>query len=449
MIENESCPLVKLECINGKYYCYDTNTNMILQITKELYQELIIMQNEGITKYEASLNVNESKKTILLLRKKGFFQGNKIAGINHPLTNYIEVLLHRAVNQLVLEVSEACNFRCRYCHQHSNDKFKSILMKYETARKGVDFLFENSKDETSVSITFYGGEPLINFETIRKTVEYVSEKFEIKDVDYNMTTNASLLNDEIIDFLIKNNFSLLISLDGDRCIQNYHRKFSKDGSDTFDVVWKNVCKIKEKNKTYFQQRVRFNAVLLPDDTPDDTYNFFTDNDIPLNRVNVTIADMTAIDYECNGAFYPLDCADEREETKEFDDFKNKLSSKANIPAEWHHSGPCVAGVRKLFISTDGTFFPCEKLDKASEASIGSLENGFNVEQVKKIMNVGRLSEDECKDCWAMRFCSLCVKQCITDNKICKETKLLFCGKERERIESFLRKYIETEANLNG
>lgn len=436
-------PVLKTFIKDKNFYCYDTYTNQLLKVSKEVFLEICELEKVGTTNYK--LNAKESiySKIVIDLMDKGFFKANFIKEVVHPLTEHVACLLTRSINQLILEVVEGCNFRCRYCHQAADFKnSRKGKMYLNTAFKSVDFLLEHSKDAEGVSITFYGGEPLLNFEIIKQTVCYANSKFKTKKVNYNITTNASLLNKSIIDFFVENEFSLLISLDGPPEIQNYHRKYKRNGEETFNNVWKNVLDIKKRYNEYFSKFVRFNAVILPGEEPENVISFFEKNGVLKEAVDTNDADLTGIDFF---AFIYQNS----ETLKKGDSFKKQYSNflksfmiKSPIPTVWHHSGPCVPGVRRLFIATNGDFYPCEKIDKKSSCIIGSLENGIYEERVTRFLNIGTISSNDCKACWALRFCETCVKECITEEGISYEKKKLICKQIQKKTLTFLSEYID-------
>lgn len=233
-------------------------------------------------------------------------------------------------------------------------------MSESVAFRSVDFLYEHSKDAYEVIITFYGGEPLLNFELIKAIVMYSKNKFKTKSVSYNMTTNGSILNDDIISFLIEYDFSLLISLDGDEEIQNQHRKYLHDGGSTFDAVWNNVKTIKDNYPSYFNSNISFNSVFLRDESSENVFKFFESNGILKSMVNIRSADLNGIDYT-----YSLISLNENQNISENfqDKFINILKSfnnKNRITKEWHHNGPCVPVARRLFVNAEGNFSHVKK-----------------------------------------------------------------------------------------
>ena len=117
---------------------------------------------------------------------------------------------------LVLNVTNKCNLSCTYCYEYGEDKltseesFGKARMDDKTARDSIDFLMRSSGDRPQVSITFFGGETLLNFDAIKTATEYAEEQGNKngKRVHYSLTTNATLLTDDIVDFLTKHRFDL-------------------------------------------------------------------------------------------------------------------------------------------------------------------------------------------------------------------------------------------------
>ena len=127
------------------------------------------------------------------------------------------------LRQLVFEVTDACNLKCKYCGYgdlyYGYDKRESKYLSVNKAKVLLNYLSNiwnaNITDEESplTYISFYGGEPLLNIAFIKEIIAYVESLKLKRDILFSMTTNAMLL-DKYMDFLVEKNFSLLISLDG-------------------------------------------------------------------------------------------------------------------------------------------------------------------------------------------------------------------------------------------
>lgn len=192
-------------------------------------------------------------------------------------------ILHQMVNlkQLVFEVTDACNLRCKYCGYaelyEGYDERKNQKMSFRKAQYIIDYLYSLWRNNCvcgmtfPMSIGFYGGEPLLNVSFIQQVIDYISTLPPVgKRFYYNMTTNALLL-DKYMDFLVANEFRLLISLDGDKKGQSY--RVDVAGRNSFEKVYSNVKLLQEKYPDYFDKHVMFNAVLHNMNTVESIYHF--------------------------------------------------------------------------------------------------------------------------------------------------------------------------------
>ena len=239
-----------------KKYIYDVNSNLVSYISDELFTDL--------QKQHSCNKLCEKEYEILL--EKGFFKDYQFKQLYNPLSKRIEYLNDRNLSFFIFQVTQGCNLRCAYCpYSQSNEKIrhhKNVNMTWEVAKKGLDFYFQHSVDSDFIGIGFYGGEPLLNFELVNRIVDYSNRLFEGKDIHYSITTNGTLLTDEIISFMEKNNFQLLISLDGDKDSTDKNRHFAGNDLSVFDVVLKKIKMIQEKHKLLFK-KMTINMVLDP------------------------------------------------------------------------------------------------------------------------------------------------------------------------------------------
>lgn len=141
------------------------------------------------------------------------------------------------VGMFIIGVTEQCNLRCRYCcysgsypgkrsHGFKNisfDDIDSIIVFIDTISAGIP-----------KRIAFYGGEPILNFKTIRYCVETCRYKWGT-DVSFSISTNGVLLNPENIDWLIKNDIEIAISLDGSKESHDKNR-VDTSGKGTFERI---------------------------------------------------------------------------------------------------------------------------------------------------------------------------------------------------------------------
>ena len=94
----------------------------------------------------------------------------------------------------------------------------------------------------------------------------------------------------------------------------------------------------------------------------------------------------------------------------------------------HHGGPCIPGVQRLFVRTDGTLYPCERVNEDVDFfKIGTLDNGIDIAKVQAILNIGKVTEENCKNCWNIKNCSICGNQIEFTGDLTKEAKLKECA----------------------
>ena len=142
------------------------------------------------------------------------------------------------VKALCLHVAHSCNLSCSYCFasqgRYHGDR---ALMSFEVGKRAMDFLIENSGTRRNLEVDFFGGEPLMNFDMVKKLVAYCREQEKIhnKNFRFTMTTNGMLIDDDVIDFCNKECHNVVLSLDGRKEV---HDRFRKDyaGRGSYDAI---------------------------------------------------------------------------------------------------------------------------------------------------------------------------------------------------------------------
>lgn len=465
-------PFIHLFRTRNHNYVYDANTNGFVSIGNDTYE--VLNKNINSSEYE-DFNIENSSKDekisneINTILEQGFLSSNRPSEIIHPYTELLSSYLNNSLKVITLQVTQQCNLRCTYC-TYSGDDFNRAHshkeMDISIAKKGIDFLIKHSKNTASINVGFYGGEPLLRFDFIKKCIEYAKEKGEGKEVTFNMTTNAILLNEEMIEFFADNNVDLTISLDGPKEIHNKNRKFS-NGYGTFDKVIEKLEMVRSKYPDYLQKYIRFNAVMDGKSDIGCVNDFFANYDMikdltaiisPVNdsyeqksQFDITENNITKIKYEQFKLYlYKLNKLDLDHVSKLFirglAKIKESLHEDRHLEKisieKIHPGGPCIPGVNKLFMNVDGTFYPCERINEDSESTkIGDIYNGFDIEKAEKILNVGKLTEDKCKNCWAFRHCYLCIAYCDTPDGISKDKRASRCPEVRSSVENMFKDYL--------
>lgn len=446
----------------GGCYLYDVNKNIIINIDNSTYSILLSYQKSS---YDIdSLYSNNS--VIKKLMDNGFLSSKRISKIFHPSTDKLSYMFKNNLQMITLQVTQNCNLRCKYCVYsggYNNRHHIERKMDFDMAKRGIDFLLSHSQNSSSITVAFYGGEPFLEFDLIKKCIGYIESISHGRKTGFTITTNATLLNEEIIRFIVKHDISLTISLDGPKHIHDKNRKYSNSKESTYDKIIDNVNKIKKMYPEYLE-KVLFNVVLDPENDISCVNDFFMNYEALLKNINVSSITDTYLkkDLKYNENF---------KMNFDYEIFKQLLSKVGKLKADntskmlykhyqiiarvfhenrqmcyelpkyGHPGGPCIPGALRLFMDVDGNFYTCERVSESSEVmKIGDVNIGIDVDKCKKILNVATTTEFQCKNCWAFRFCHLCAAYSDKNNELSAEARLSQCNNVKYEVEKQLIEY---------
>ena len=211
----------KMLSVQGHEFVFLPADKAVFEIYKEL-KELIQQLDRAIPKKDEEIH---AALPGMYADKKELFQTLVQRHILVPVSSSSPTpqACHRLpdnipVNTLVLHVTDACNLACRYCYylEDRADLRTDRSMNPAVIRHSIDFLLDHSGNLEKINLVFFGGEPLLNFKCIREAVDYAQQRaFAVgKEVQFSITTNATLLNAEYIDFLQEKAFTVSFSVDG-------------------------------------------------------------------------------------------------------------------------------------------------------------------------------------------------------------------------------------------
>ena len=284
------------------------------------------------------------------------------------------------IKALCLHVSHDCNLRCRYCFASTGDfgTGRRMTMSFDTAKRAIDFVMEKSGKRRNLEVDFFGGEPLMAMDTVRRTVEYARsvEKAHDKNFRFTLTTNGVLLDDETIDYLNREMSNVVLSLDGRREVNDRMRP-TPGGQGSYDVIVPRFQKLVSQRGTKdYYVRGTFTRENL--DFAADVLHYA---DLGFRHVSIEPVvseadkpwalreeDVAAIEAEYEKLAAALL---ERPEVNFFH-FNVDLSR-----------GPCVikrlrgcgAGCEYVAITPDGDIYPCHQFVGNDEYRLGSLYDG--------------------------------------------------------------------------
>ncbi|MCL6450412.1 MAG: radical SAM protein [Acetobacteraceae bacterium] len=356
------------------------------------------------------------------------------------------------VHQIVLGVTESCNLRCHYCiysgsyaglRRHSRAK-----MPWEVARQAIHYLMAHrANSPVPPGISFYGGEPLLHLSLIRRCVDYARSLSG--EVRFVITTNGTLLDGEARAFLVENDFTVLVSLDGPSEVHDRYRRDAA-GSPSFDRIAANLDALRREAPDYYAGRVRFSVVLTPPIDYARLEAFFTGLGVPcvvspmetyglrpewLSRLNRP-------DFEPLAAAFEQACRDRTEHgQKLWRRFSVGLLGPAlrriqtrgeRQEAAYFRLGQCVPGSRKVFVDPRGNLYPCEKVEGGPDVRLGRVDRGVDPEASLRLME--RFSEmvsQNCGGCWMRRMCTACLADAVQGGRFDPAKMGLRCAARKE------------------
>jgi uncharacterized protein len=320
---------------------------------------------------------------------------------------------------LVVNVTNQCNLACTYCYEYGEDKIvdtahgrQSKFMSEATARDSVELLLHESGPVAHM--TFFGGETLLNFPVLKATIAYARTRAaEVgKTIDFSLTTNATLLQSEIIAFLADNDVGVTISLDGPRELQNRFRVFH-NGAGSYDVV---APKIKELLRRHRSRPIGA-RVTLTSETIDVAriYRHLTDE---LGFWEVGFAPVTTspnLGYAISDSGFDRMLGQFRELAQEFLEhaaadrhhgFSNVKDTLEEIHKGVSKAYPCGAGLGLLGVSTDGDVALCHRFAGSDSHNVGSVRGGLDRDAQVAFLQDHHISDKtDCQACWARPLCA--------------------------------------------
>jgi len=456
----------------GKYYVYDTNTNLIASVSKEIYDFLAESMYDNSLRKACLKAIERSRQEtglFLEFRPHGscqFFHDDEIRyNINHELKH------------LMLKVTEGCNLRCKYCIYGGDylgrPKHSNLMMQLELAQKSIDYFLEHSDQyKGTLALGFYGGEPLLNFNIIQNAIRYFKENVGNNDYVFTLTTNGTLLNNNIIDFLVENKIHISISIDGPQTVHDKHRLDIK-GNGTFNKVMCILNAFYKRAPEYVKSMVSLNVTLVPPVNFEILDAFFSN--LPVRQVESSLVELfgskfqelaksriTGSGYkELREKFINAAISGRLAKTPKLPElrFADSLFGNAmkkihqrgifdRLP-DWHTPGGlCTPGADKLLVTPDGNLYVCEKVDGNDNMKIGDIDSGVNMEKVIRGMHLFyEFLGKECSNCWLSRLCSVCYAHCVYNHCLDHSKRRLNCNLLKAQYSEMLSIYCEImEAN---
>ena len=455
----------------SRNYIYDTWTNAILEVDRNIYKllpEIISDGKKEETTYPEDLAYAISE--IKQMRKEGYLKLELPEVETFPedsLEKAMQSTLSSGPRQVILNITERCNLRCRYCSfsgaYPANRVHSDRSMSWNLAQSALDWYFGH-KERNEFNIGLYGGEPFLVFPLIKKIVQY-SRKLKGRNCHFSITTNATMLNDEICRFLIDEEFTTTISLDGP---QEIHDRYRVDHNEkgSFKQTMEGIQRLYNLDPEGYSKRVVYSMVLAPPLDMIAIQQFIEKNQkffqgIPILAVSVnphpsnvkTQLNNKLPEVSENQQLFQLyktfkkQLIEEKQASglagayysKEFIKIHQRSMSPMNTKTVSH--GQCVPGVRKVFINTDGDMYMCERVSPI--LPIGKIPGGVNPKLVTDFLkNYSQFFKERCRDCWAIRLCDKCFNNIRIGGEFSETRTRQMCKSRLTGIQQLLTAYCD-------
>ncbi|MDN3515623.1 MAG: radical SAM protein [Candidatus Brocadia sp.] len=302
-------------------------------------------------------------------------------------------------------ITQQCNMRCQYCYIGKKD----TGMPLSIAKKIIDFIFKNTPCEEKIDIGFFGGEPLLEFELIKKITGLIENhpSFHKKSVELTVVTNGTIFSDKIADFLNEHHIGFCLSCDGPPFVQDAFRRFT-DGKGSSTIVTDTIRRAKETLPS-----VLVNAVYHPE-----TFQYLPHvveylASLGLKRIYLN-PDFSATWSKREAELLPEIYGQISRQyiayyLKEDPHFISLIDSKiAAIMREGHKPHErCRMGTGEFAFTPSGNIYPCERLigaDTGNGHCIGNIVDGLNRGRMLCKTDPGSEVNTECLSCSLKDYC---------------------------------------------
>jgi uncharacterized protein len=319
------------------------------------------------------------------------------------------------VKAMCLNIAHDCNLKCKYCFASEGDyKGQRQLMSFEVGKKAIDFVIEKSGPRHNIEVDLFGGEPLMNFGVVKQIVDYAREQEKLynKNIRFTITTNATLLNEENMDYIDKNMGNVVLSIDGRKEV-NDNIRVRYDGSGTFDSILpkiKSMIAVRDKSKQYY---VRGTFTRENIDFYEDVMSLAAEGfkEISVEPVVLEPTHPLSLRHEdLPGIFEQYDKLTEtlieREKNGEGFKFYHFNIDLNGGPCVYKRISGCGAGHEYVAVTPEGDIYPCHQFVGMSDFKMGTVfEGAINNDIVDLFKNGHIYNKPKCMNCWARFYCS--------------------------------------------
>lgn len=405
---------IVLDVCSGAVHVVDDPTFDIISMFESSDLETIkktVAEKYGNTDVVTEKDIEDCYATLCEMKKAGtLFTDDSF----EPMAGTLKARTSGVVKALCLHIAHTCNLNCSYCFA-SQGKYhgERALMSFEVGKRALDFLVENSGTRRNLEVDFFGGEPLMNFEVVKKLVAYARsiEKEKNKNFRFTLTTNGVLVDDDVIDFSNKEMSNVVLSLDGRKEVHDRYRvDYAGNGS------WEKIVPKFQKfvnargGKNYYMRGTFTHA------NPDFLEDIKTMLDLGFSELSMEPVVAASDDPAA------LTEEDKPVVMKQYEDLAALMleRDKEGKPFTFYHymidlkGGPCIykrisgcgSGTEYMAVTPWGDLYPCHQFVGDEKFKLGDIWSGVNNKKIQdEFASCNVYARKECRDCWARLYCS--------------------------------------------
>ncbi len=421
--------------IDGSYYFYNITTNAIFLMDDQAYSILVEEQNPEEDIYSETIN---------------FFKDNYIL-VTPENDNKLKEIYSQVVKKkkslnatgLTLMICQECNLRCKYCYGKDGEYSNKGKMDFSIAKKAIDYFVDQAPSDT-LSICFFGGEPLLNFGLMKKVVSYVREveNKTNKKFTFSITTNATLINETIKAFIEENKIGMTVSIDGTREMNDANRFYANKNGTYIDVK-NNISGIKtsmiaratiappnldlSNSITHLVEEFSFRSVAWAE-----ADNLLSDEDYKVIKKS-TLELIDKLEGLIKEERYEL--------VKKYHSFINMLKK---FDSDGIRSKGCGAGSNLMAVDIDGKIYPCHRFVGVGKFVVGDVTVG-NKGNTDFYSVIDLVNFEKCQSCIAKSICSGgCINENYCSTESINEPSEKHCKYIVEIVDRMLEVYIRLD-----
>ncbi len=400
-------------CSGAVHVVDDVAYDMIEMFEDSSREQIVSAMNKkyagqaGVT----SVEIEECYEQIAALKKDGALF---VPDTFEPMAGDLKKKTAGVVKALCLHIAHTCNLNCSYCFA-SQGKYHGdrAVMSFETGKRALDFLIENSGTRRNLEVDFFGGEPLMNWEVVKQLVAYAREieKKYNKNFRFTLTTNGVLVDDDVIEFANREMSNVVLSLDGRKEI---HDRFRVDyaGNGSWEQIvpkFQKFVKARE-NKNYYIRGTftHANTDFLKDIEEMLSLGF---TELSMEPVVCAPGDPSELTQEDLPVLF--------EQYEKLAELMLKRKNEGSPFTFYHYmidlsDGPCIykrisgcgSGTEYMAVTPWGDLYPCHQFVGEEKFKLGDIWNGVNNHEIQnEFLSCNVYERPECRDCWARLYCS--------------------------------------------